>query len=132
MWLPLIVIVTLIIAAIVLGNYFLLLWIPIPLISSFLGNPMNPVRSLAGLFNIVAFIGLLVSYWLGYQSIYWLCIAFIVPFVAIRVTYKFNLRALERVLKNSEPLFLNQYEKRGLSVRNNKTGEEIWAFDIDS
>ena len=120
----------LIVAAIVSGNYLLLLWIPIPLISSILGNPTSPVRSLAGLFNLLVFIGLLGSYWLGYQSIFWLCAAFFIPFAAMRITYRFNVRALEKVLKRSEPLFLNQYEKRGLRLRNTGTGEEYWAIDI--
>lgn len=128
--LPFIVILTLIIAAIFLGNYLLLLWIPVPFISSLMGNPMNPSRSIASLFNFVAFIGLIVSYWFGYQTFFWLCVAFFVPFVANRVMYKLNLRALERTLKNSEPLFLNQYQKCGLRLRNTETGEELWAFDI--
>jgi hypothetical protein len=124
---PLFMILALIITAISLSNYLLLLLIPIPFISSFLSNPMNPARGFASLLNTVALVGLLVSYWRGYQSIFWLCAAFFLPFFANRLTYRFNVSALVDLLKTSEPLFLNQYEKRGLKLKDNRTGEEYWS-----
>ncbi len=124
-------IILLIFLSIFLGNYWLLLWIPIPFIASFMGHPMNPSRIIMSFFSFLFLLGGILFYIFSFQSVFWLCLVFVVSFWANRVTYGLNVIALRNYVKTSEAVFLYLYEKGALRVTDNETNQNYWAFDIE-
>jgi hypothetical protein len=120
---PFLMVITLVVAAIFLGNYTLLLGIPISVVASVFGNPLNPLRSFMSILNWMAQIGLVFAYLQGFVTITWLLSSFIIPFVANRKFYEDNVKALRQAAQESEPLFVDLYEKLSVRVINNKTNE---------
>jgi hypothetical protein len=112
--------------AIWLGNYLVLLGLPIALISNFIGNPMAPGKGFFGMTAWLAFLFLLFAIWQGWYTTTWLLASGVVPFFSNREMYRENISALHKAVLNSETLFLYLYEKYAIRLRNTETGEEYW------
>jgi hypothetical protein len=128
---PFLMVILLIFLSIFLGNYWLLLWTPIPFIANFMGHPMNPSRIVMSFLSFLFLLGGVLFYIFNIQSLFWLCLVFVVSFWANRVMYGINLIALRNYVKTSEALFLYLYEKGALRVTDNETHQNYWAFDIE-
>lgn len=120
---PYVLIIVVIVTAIHSGRYILLLGIPISVIASTLGNPVNPQRNFMSLVNSIAQLGLVIAYWQGFTTTAWFLLSFVVPFFANRKFYEDNLKALRRAAQDCEPLFVDLYEKLAIRLVDKKTNK---------
>jgi hypothetical protein len=112
---PVITIIAIVAWAFWRGRFLFLAGVPIVVIGHFLSHPMNPLRRPLTWLNYILVLAM-VALWNETPTV--LLASFILPFVANREMYAGNVRDLRAALLRSEPLFLNQYSKGSMKLRN--------------
>ncbi len=119
-----------IVISFILGNYWLLLGIPLAFIAFFVSNPFNPAKGFFSLINIIC-IGLIIyAVFYGHTTLMWFGLFFSIPFIMNRFIYKLNRDKLKSIATQSETIFLYLFEIGALGIRINRTNETIWSSDL--
>jgi len=113
-----------IVAAVLTGDYLLLLAIPVQAFSFYLSQPSSPIRkwvTVAGAASLAVFLNFLFNRWMTAATL----VAYAgLTFAAVRAAAFLNNSAFRRALLADEEMFLEVYGRGECSLRNNRTGQE--------
>lgn len=118
-WIPFIFAIVSIILALILKNYLLLLGIPFSIIAMITADPINPSRDFMTFIASLSFLLFVYGLWKGNETITYLPLFFVIPFLAIRHLFYRNQNKLIEIALNSEKLFIYLYQNNYLSLKDN-------------
>ena len=114
------------VAALWLGDYYLLAAVPIQALAFYLSQPSSPIRkwiTVAGVASIIIFANLLFNRMTTAATL----VAYAgLTFAAVRAAGYIADSAFRRALLTDEHLFLLAYNRRACTLRNNRT-KEVYA-----
>ena len=112
--------------ALVLRNFWLLLGIPLALLSWWLATalhfPRGRSNSLRWLLGWLGIIGGIWAFWQGSRVPSCLLATAGIPLVTVGIVYSVSVKAVRSAILESEALFLFLFEKFACTVRDNTTG----------
>jgi len=120
-----------IVLAFILGNYWLLLGVPIAFFSFMVSNPYNPVKGLFTIVNYTSIALLIYGLITGAINLVLFTIFFSVPFIVNSAMYRKNWNKLRGLALNSETLFLYLFQHNAIGLQFNDTGKVLWARNVD-
>lgn len=123
---PFVLAILAIVLSVTLGNYFLLLAIPLVFMSEFLSNPYNPLSKLFGKVTFFLSLYFLHALSTGQETIAYLVAFFVVNFWSNRGFYRHNQSKLREAALSSEKIFIYLYQTGSLGLRENRTRKTYW------
>lgn len=126
-----------IVGALVLRNLWLLLGIPLGLISWWLATILHfqsgRPGSVAWLVGSFGTIGLIWAFWRASRVPFCLLTTAVLPFLSVGIVYSVSVKAVRSAILRSEALFLFLFEKHACMLRDNRTGRiySYWSLKLD-
>lgn len=112
--------------ALVVRNFWLLLGIPLALLSWWLATTLHFHAGCAGSFawllGWLGIIGVICAFWQGSRLPFCLLATAVIPFLTVGIVYSVSVKAVRSAILESEPLFLFLFEGFACTLRDNTTG----------
>lgn len=128
---PIIVAITSLVLAFVLDNYWLLSGVILGFAGQLLSNPYNSLKNFWKPVVGTLFLVFLYGLWQGKETITYLSAFFVFPFFINSYTYSMNQGKLERVVLESEKIFIFLYQNEKLGLKHNESGKAYWNFEFE-
>jgi hypothetical protein len=123
---PIIVAITSLVLAFVLGNYWLLLGLILGFAGQLLSNPYNSSKNFWKPVVGTLFLVFLYGLWQGKETITYLSAFFVFPFFINSYLYGMNQGKLERVALQSEKIFIYLFQSGKLGLKDNSNEQMYW------